>query len=249
MSKVYTWGELRSCHCSNRWYRPDPPSSVQQCNPYYEDFALRRFNYAVSLEREACRLVFLRGVLDNPDNKTLVRNGRFIWCRNLKYEGVSENGFRQISFTVDKGQKRFVVEENQTLCLPGKTYVSNNKYFRKSSGTFKAFGGVFGYEKTLKMMAKAEKTTSDHLLRQIEKDNPYRAGTLVAPRLGYFYPMAAMPPGISQPDLHTHHPYGIILGPCLENSREMGRQFYRVRFGGTTYERVHPVEMEIINEV
>ena len=33
------------------------------------------------------------------------------------------------------------------------------------------------------------------------------------------------------------------------NEEFIGREFYRVRFGDTTYERVHPVQLEIINEV
>ena len=45
------------------------------------------------------------------------------------------------------------------------------------------------------------------------------------------------------------HPYGIILAPSFNNTDYSGREFYRVRFGGTTYEKVHPVQMEIINEV
>ena len=45
------------------------------------------------------------------------------------------------------------------------------------------------------------------------------------------------------------HPCGIVLGRSFDRDDYMGREFYRVRFGDTTYERVHPVEMEIINEV
>ena len=45
------------------------------------------------------------------------------------------------------------------------------------------------------------------------------------------------------------HPCGIILGPSRNDNEYVSREFYRVRFGGTTYEKVHPVQMEIINEV
>ncbi|MCS5550919.1 MAG: hypothetical protein NZ811_05325, partial [Gammaproteobacteria bacterium] len=87
--------------------------------------------------------------------------------------------------------------------------------------------------------------TINHFLELAKEENPYRPGTLVAPRLGYFYPT------VSPPDANylAAHPYGIILGPSLVNDVSAGREFYRVRFGATTYESIHPVQMEIINEV
>ena len=45
------------------------------------------------------------------------------------------------------------------------------------------------------------------------------------------------------------HPCGIVLGRSLPVDSFAGKEFYRVRFGDTTYERIHPVQMEIINEV
>jgi hypothetical protein len=99
------------------------------------------------------------------------------------------------------------------------------------------------------MIQKSSLLSSEELTTRLNQDNPYKPGTLVAPRIGYFYPEVSAPPGISPPSLDAPHPYGIILGRCLENNETMGREFYRVRFGGTTYERVHPIELEIINEV
>ena len=45
------------------------------------------------------------------------------------------------------------------------------------------------------------------------------------------------------------HPCGIILGKEIIDDKFIGKEFYRVRFGNTTYEKVHPIQMEILNEV
>jgi hypothetical protein len=234
-----TWQELQTYHCSRKWLSATSHPAVP--NPYYEDAATRRYNYARSLDRSECRLVFLQGVLDDPRNKTLVRGGRFIWCKNLRYEGPGTEGLRQISFTVDNGQKRFLVSENHMLCLPSKLYINNNRFFRRKEKTFTGFSSVFAYPQAITMMCNHYDGTKEDLINQVRNDSPYRPGTLVAPKLGYFYPMGTAS--------ETPHPYGIILGHSVDNSSYGGREFYRVRFANTTYERVHPVEMEIINEV
>ena len=82
----------------------------------------------------------------------------------------------------------------------------------------------------------------------VEAASPFKPGSLVAPRLGYFYP------DFNASSFHDRwddqHPYGIILGPSFDSiDTTVGREFYRVRFGNTTYERVHPVQLEMINEV
>ena len=120
-----TWGDLAAFYCSNK----------SEHNPYFEEFSVRRYNYASSLDRGMCRLVFLKDVLKDKSNKTLCRSGRFIWCKKLRYEGRNEEGFRQVSFTVDRGKKRFSVSENNVLCVPSKVYVGNNKYFRSKLKT------------------------------------------------------------------------------------------------------------------
>jgi len=247
MPKLHSWEDLRLLHCTDHWVSKG--GSASTLNPHYEEMSQRRYNYAKSPDSDACRLVFLKGVLENENTKTLLRHGRFIWCRNFQYEGVGPNGYRQLSFTVDKGQKRFLVEENNILCIPAKSYISNNKYFRKRRHTFRSFGHVFGYKNALRMLQSNSPLTSEQFYAQLKSDNPYKPGTLVAPRLGYFYPTIAPPLGITQPSLRELHPYGIILGRSVENNEAMAREFYRVRFSGTTYERVHPVQMEIINEV
>ena len=232
-----TWEDYINSYCANK-----PP------NPYYEEFACRRYNPSAIQEPGSCRLIFLKDVLDNPTNKTLRRKGRFIWCKNLEYEGRSPNGFRQISFTVDAGNKRFRVSENNILCVPAKTYVHNNKYFRSKLKTFLPFSSVFSYTKTIKMMAKAAGHSVETFQDIVASDSPYRPGALVRPRLGYFHP--EINPGElgKTIDKNVTHPIGIILGRAFADDY-MGREFYRVRFGGTTYEKMHPVQLEIVNEV
>jgi|TARA_R110000824_G_scaffold201598_1_gene385630 hypothetical protein len=233
-------------HCGGKWLKIGNESTL---NPFYEDIAARRYNYAPGKDLSACRLVFLKDVLKDPRNKTLVRNGRFIWCRNLKYEGRESSGLRRVSFTVDKGQKRFLVREDNVLSIPSKTFINNNRYFRHKDTTFRAFSSVFGYTNTMTMMLQNTDLDRNDFEQMVKDDNPHKPGTLVAPRLGYFYPTAngaGLPPSEAW---DTEHPYGIIIGPSFNNNDYAGREFYRVKFGATTYERVHPIELEIINEV
>lgn len=234
-----TWGQLTDNFCS-----------VERNNPYYEEFAARRYNYAASNDRHSCRLIFLKDVVTNPSYKTLRRKGRFVWCRNLKYEGINSGGVREISFTVDKGQKRFHIGENNVLCLPSHICVSNHRYFKPKLKTFFPFSTVFSYKNSLNMMVKnSDYKNLEELLEAITKDNPYQPGTLVMPRRGYFYP-ELNPDKINKEIVsHRQHPCGIILGPAINDNDYVVREFYRVRFGDTTYEKVHPVQMEIINEV
>jgi len=242
-----TWYDLQKYHCSyKRTGAREGPSVI---NPCYEYTADRRYNYAPSSDQGACRIIFLRGVLEDSSNRTLVRHGRFIWCRNFRYEGLDNGGLRQVSFTVDAGKKRFLISENNMLCLPSTVYINNNRYFRQKDKTFSAFSSVFAYPKALRIMTNNHNGTREELEQMVLRDNPYKSGTLVSPRLGYFYPTGAPSVGGQPAPYNIHHPYGIILGSSLENSSYGGREFYRVRFGDTTYERVHPIEMEIINEV
>jgi len=215
-------------------------------NPFYEELACRRYNHALSPSAGSCRIVFLKDVLKSSDNKTLRRNGRFVWCHDLQYEGRNPEGFRQISFSVNKGKKRFIIPECNMLCIPSEVYVSNNRYFRSKEQTFFAFSTVFGYSRTRTMLAKSSNMPIGEFKEMIDQDSPYKPGTLVAPRLGYFYPQDAIT-AKTQPSLEPH-PYGIILGRT-DFSDHMGREFYRVRFAGTTYERVHPIQLEIVNEI
>ncbi len=243
--KFPTWEELLTHHCTVSRYSTPGGKCLE--NSYYESFAVRRFNIASGDDTHKFRFVFLKAVLENADNSTLRRSGRSIWCSNLYYEGVSDQGYRQVSFTVDGGKKRFMVSENSMLCLPSKIFVSNNRFFRTKDKTFVPFSSALSYSNSVNAMARAEKTNAKDLLERIERDNPFKPGALVVPRVGYFYP-AIKPELNSSQDLRHHHPCGIILGPSLIEGY-IGRELYRVRFGATTYEKVHPIQMEIINAI
>jgi hypothetical protein len=233
-----TWGQLAEHFCAARID-----------NPYHEEFASRRYNFGASSDHKSCRLIFLKGTSREKENRTLRRAGRFIWCRNLRYEGVNHEGLRSISFTVDKGQKRFHVGENNILCLPSKVCVTNSRYFRSNEKTFLPFSSVFSYKKSVNMMVQNSDYSHAEALEVINNDNPFRSGTLVAPRLGYFHPNKTLDKINKDKLAYQDHPCGIILGPSPIESEYVTKEFYRVRFGKTTYERIHPVQMEIINEV
>lgn len=233
-----TWGQLVHNFCT-----------IDKNNAYYERFSDRRYNFAASKDNSSCRLIFLKDTLKDPRNKTLIRNGRFIWCRNMKYEGRNKHGFRTISFTIDKGSKRFYTGENNVLCLPSSLCVNNNRFFKSKQKVFLPFSSVFSYEKSVAMMSR-NANMDQHKLRDIlQTDSPYRPGTLVSPRIGYFHP--DINPNKLETEIRSDqiHPCGIILGPSIIENEYVNKEFYRVRFGKTTYEKVHPVQLEIINEV
>lgn len=237
-----TWGDLVDYHCSTREVHV---GTTRAKNPFYEPFSTRRFNYSSSTDSSACRLIFSKEVLRNATNKTLCRKGRFLWCRNLSYEGKASTGLRRISFTVDGGMKRFTVQENNVLCVPSKVFVNNNKYFRTKDKTFVPFSTVFSYSNALRIMANGSALSPDELMSEVTKDNPFKPGCLVSPRLGYFYPDT----GGGPLPRNLEHPCGIVLGRAFLNNDVLGRELYRVRFGETTYERIHPIQLEVINEV
>lgn len=246
--RLPTWEELDRHHCSRATIPPSGEEKYWQNNIYYEELSKRRYNYATAGDRDKWRFVFLKDVLRSPANKTLCRKGRFIWCRNLRYEGKDQAGLRSVSFTVDKGTKRFLVSENNLLCLPSHAFINNNRYFRVSEKTFTGFGSPFCYPKTVREMARNHKITVGDMRELLHHDDPFRPGTLVAPRLGYFFPNQSLSPSVH--DMRTSaHPCGIVLGSSFVGDDFMGRYFYRVRFGEHTYESVHAVQMEIINEV
>jgi hypothetical protein len=45
------------------------------------------------------------------------------------------------------------------------------------------------------------------------------------------------------------HPVGVVLGRARNVSPHSGRELYRVSFAETIYEEVHPIQLEVINEV
>ncbi len=144
-----TWRDLFDNYCSNKTVGN---SVTGKNNIFFETLSHRRYNPSPIDDKDACRLTFLNSVLQDPVNKTLCRQGRFLWCKNLQYEGRSAEGYRRASFTVDKGNKRFFVTERDMLCIPSKLFVHNNRYFRSKLKTFTAFSTIFGYRNTIKMM-------------------------------------------------------------------------------------------------
>lgn len=235
---IPTWGQLVDNFCSNR-----------KDNPHYEEMAVKRYNFAAYDDMHSCRLIFLKGVLEDKNNKTLRRKGRFIWCRNFQYEGVNREGFRSISFTIDKGKKRFHVGENNILCLPSSICVTRNRFFNSKQKIFSSFSTVFSYDRSMSLLAKGSRYSLENLRTMVQNDNPFRPGTLVMPKVGYFQPSINTNELNKEISSGREHPCGIILGPSIADGSYVSREFYRVRFGNTTYDRVHPVQMEIINEV
>jgi hypothetical protein len=286
-----SWYDLADHFCARR------TSLGRVTNPYFEQFSIRRYNYARSGDQKAVRLIFLKGVEKDPRNRTLVRNGRFIWCRNLAYEGTNDEGLRQVSFTIGNGKKRFTVTENLVLCLPSSIYIHNNAFMRNYDKIFSSFSSIFRYEKSLRLMLKSSPHSClEDLVEQTASDSPYKVGSLVNARIGYFMPdrekLTTQMHDVAKEFCRAHfctdrfdelvrvlthyhqlsitpettalvtefflwyestsegeHPYGIILGRARESSGYAGRELYRVNFGGTIYEKVHPVQMEVVSEI
>jgi hypothetical protein len=160
-------------------------------NESWEEISHRRYNYSSSDDVHAVRLLFPKIILEeHPHYKTLVRKGRAIWCYGLKYEGVSAKGYRQVSFHLKGGQKRFLVEERYALCVPSKASVIPRPW-RSNSEVFKPFGALFAYESALQLMythTTAAIPSYNEFIEQVKADCPFKPGVLVRPRLGYFYP-------------------------------------------------------------
>lgn len=290
----HTWYDLADHFCAREKSLMDGGD-----NQYFERLAARRYNYALKSNPGAVRLVFLRSAAESPTNKTLLRNGRFIWCKNLRFEGVTENNLRKLSFTIGKGQKRFTVTEQDVLVIPGNIYINNNSFFRKYEKVFSSFSSVFACRECLKIMKRSDGydwKSLDEFAEYIRSYAPFRPGTLVSPRMGFFVPRISklqdkvadlsakfcqeksinnrkqeLISYLSGRDYITTdqnllklfndfnewckeepsaaHPVGIVLGQARDVSPYSGRELYRVSFAETIYEKVHPIQMEVLNEV
>jgi hypothetical protein len=69
----HTWYDLADHFCAREKSLMDGGD-----NQHFERLAARRYNYALKSNPGSVRLVFLRSAAENPTNKTLLRNGRFI---------------------------------------------------------------------------------------------------------------------------------------------------------------------------
>ena len=268
--KQSTWYDLADHFCARQSSLIDGGK-----NKYFERFAARRYNYAHSAPIGAVRLVFLSDAAKSKNNKTLFRDGRFIWCKKLKYEGRDEAGYRMISFTIRNGNKRFHVSEQHVL--------------------------VFDYREAVKIMKRNDDgrwQDLDDFMDYLRCESPFRPGSLVGAKKGMFFPrlkklqdtMSVLskefcettghlkhntrldeyltgrsPVHLGQQDElrgvfrqfnewcqdrpEATHPVGVILGRARNVSPHSGRELYRVSFAETIYEDVHPIQLEVINEV
>ena len=270
-------------------------------NKYFERLAARRYNYATKNIIGSLRLVFLKGVTENKNNKTLFRDGRFIWVKNIKYEGRDAEGYRNVSFTISNGNKRFIVSERYMLAIPNNIYINNNSFFKKYNRIFVSFSSLFNCREAAKMMKRNDDNNwedIDCFMEHLKSESPFRPGTLVRPRRGLFFPklsnlqqkmedlttdfcsssglwqhskrlnqyLAGRPHTYTSQDSELMsiverfnewcegkpeaiHPVGVVLGPARGISPHSGRELYRVSFAETIYEELHPIQLEIINEV
>ena len=181
-----TWYDLADHFCTREKSLLDGGD-----NQYFERLAARRYNYAKKSTPGAVRLVFLQSAGADSTNKTLLRNGRFVWCKNLRYEGINKDSLRKLSFTIGKGKKRFVVTEEDVLVIPGNIFINNNSFFRNYSKVFSSFPSVFNCRECLKIMRRSDEYdwgSLDEFAEYIASYTPFRPGTLVQPRLGLFIP-------------------------------------------------------------
>ena len=302
MTQTPSWLDLVSMFSSSRL------TLLGEENKLYDKAATRNYYPSTSVDKYSLRLVFLSTVSEDYRNRTLDRRGRFLWARNLRYEGVDADGLRQISFTLDKGSKRFTVSESEVLCLPSRASVrsSSTKHnFNPPPLAYTSFSSVFEYDNALKQLhRKSGVADYETYVSTLTAASPFKPGTLVSPRLGYFLPKRSSFVGVASaatdqffdevPSLLSsantrvefldtltsalafsdslvyktpieiikiirafgdwcsssrgfEHPYGIVLSRNYQpHQRSTGKEFYRVNFGGTIYEKVMPIQMEVL---
>ena len=220
-------------------------------NPFYEPFTHKRYNPSRIKDSKRFRLIFLDRTLDEyPKYKTLVRDGRPVWCENIKYEGTSDN-LRYFSFNLKGGKKRFTISENYCFLLPSRLYVYPSWPSRlgKSKSLCARLGSIFGYPPALKVMYDNEEDSSqsfDDFKDRLKKESPLRPGVLVAPRVGLFRPFFVAPEKQNAKPT-DEFPYGLIIRQEDTKYQELyGRELFTVSFGGNIVENVHPIEMEVV---
>lgn len=238
-----SWANLR------KYYSCYPDISGDK-NPFFEPFTHKRYNPSRLKDSKRFRLIFLNRTLDEyPKYKTLVRDGRPVWCENIKYEGCDDR-LRYFSFNLKGGKKRFTVSENYCFLLPSRMYVYPSWPSRlgRSKSLCARLGSVFGYPPLLKDMyanQDAVDETLEEFLARMRKESPIRPGVLVSPRVGLFRPFESKD---KDPDamLETF-PYGLVIRREEAKYQELyGRELFTVSFGGTIVENVHPIEMEVV---
>jgi hypothetical protein len=239
-----SWNNLRkyySCY----------PDIAGEKNPFFEPFTHKRYNPSRIKDNRRFRLIFLNRTLEEyPKYKTLVRDGRPVWCENMKYEGVS-NKLRYLSFNLRGGKKRFTISENYCFLLPSRLYVYPGWPSRLGNpkSPCARLGSVFGYPPLLKVMYRNEKGTSEELqdfLQRLKKESPIRPGALVSPRIGLFRTSTMSQSSNNDPS--EMFPHGLVIRREVAKYQELyGRELFTVSFGGNIIENVHPIEMEVID--
>ena len=88
-----TWYNLKAYYSYHRTVMNGPFSRIlHEKNPMYEPLTRRRYNYSKIIDTDRVRIVFLNRLLKTkPEYKTLVRDGKPLWCFDLKYEGTTKN--------------------------------------------------------------------------------------------------------------------------------------------------------------
>lgn len=251
---VPTLYELFDHHASRKFLSFDG-AGEGAINPNYEPSFERKYRISKRTFEVGIRIVFLGSMLRDKRYEAgfsrIVRSGVPIWCYDLKYEGLSDRGYRQFSFNLEKESKRFLVEERYALLVPSRSGVTP-KFYDGYTHRCRNFGSVFSYAPALQVMhGSAECTSLEGFCENVRQDNPVCAGALVSPRLGLFSVKHRKRTGITNGD--SPFPYGLVLNKEEEAigsaGNLFGRELFRVMFGDEIYDGVHPNELEIINNV
>ena len=220
-------------------------------NPFFEPFTHKRYNPSRIKDTNRFRLIFLSRTLDEyPKYQTLVRDGRPVWCENLKYEGAANN-LRHFSFNLRNGKKRFTISENYCFLLPSRLYVYPSWPSRlgSSKSLCARLGSIFGYPAAIDDMYKNndKKESFQQFKARLDKESPFRPGVLISPRVGLFRPFKKGTEKQAFDDT-DQFPYGLIIRQEDAKYQELyGRELFTVSFGGNIVENVHPIEMEVVN--
>ena len=303
-----TWYNLKAYYSYHKTVMTGPYVKNQyEPNPMYEPLTRRRYNYSKIVDTKRVRIVFLnRLVEEKPEYKTLIRDGKPLWCYDLRYEGVVDNN-REFSFRLDGAKtKRFKVTENFALLVPQRVFIDHVISARFVPRTpYSQFGSVFRYDNCRQMMYRNRIDDHRHLsLKEfcdlLDNDSQIRIGNLVKPRVGLFSAdrqrlLKTNKIGINilEKMLNTYKskigptdhntlcevaaldanrelkpreagilekfrnwcmtsdevlfPFGLVIArESSVNDGLFGKELYTVRFGPNQYDKVHPIELEVV---
>jgi hypothetical protein len=303
-----TWYNLKAYYSYHRTVLSGPYTKSQyEPNPMYEPLTRRRYNYSKIIDTNRVRIVFLSRLAEQkPDYKTLIRDGKPLWCHEMRYEGIIENN-RAFSFRLDGAKnKRFVVTEDFALLIPQRVFIDHTVSARFTPRTpYSQFGSVFRYDNCRQMMYKNRVEEHRHFsfvefCNLLDNDCQIKVGNLVKPRVGLFSPtrQRVMRTGkigvnILQRMLDTYKskigptdhntlcevvqldanlelnqreasildkflnwcmtsdevlfPFGLVIArESSINDGLFGKELYTVRFGPNQYDKIHPIELEVV---